>query len=393
MLHVPVARTAGRSSGGVSRTSATVAPAPRGPGGTALLTREPAAAPGLTDLRRTVREICEDAGGPAAARRVQAAGDCFDAALWHLLCVRADLAAVGLPGSAGGRGGLAEVVAVCEELGRALLPVPFLSSTVLAGQVLARCGPRAAAALARVARGDRATLAVAGRDGAWDPAHVDVVADPQGVRLTGTVDFVLEGSAAELVVVAARSRSGVDLFLVDATAPGVETVAVEVDAVSRTQATLTFTGAPASRLTTRGTADAVLRPALEVVAVALAAEQLGGVQACLELAVEQVERLRRLGARSSAVAAAIDRCAETAVLVAAGREAVAEAVTDADDGGRAASVVRAWCAATYRTVTAEVVRLCGPGPAELAALYFRRARADAALLRACPDHGRQPLSA
>ena len=57
------------------------------------------------------------------------------------------LAGLGVPEEMGGAGGgLAELTVVAEELGRALLPVPFLSSTVLAGQILARCPDTAGAA-------------------------------------------------------------------------------------------------------------------------------------------------------------------------------------------------------------------------------------------------------
>ena len=91
----------------------------------------------LADLRAAVRDVCADADGPAAVRGLDLAGPGFDTRLWVVLAQQFGLAGLGLPEHVGGLGGLAEVAAVCEELGRALLPVPFLSSTVIAGQVLA----------------------------------------------------------------------------------------------------------------------------------------------------------------------------------------------------------------------------------------------------------------
>ena len=96
------------------------------------------------------------------------------------------LAALGLPERADGVGGLAEVTTVCEELGRSLLPVPFLTSTVLAGQVLAAAGAAADEALTRVAAGEVAALGVTGPAGVWDPAAVELRADPRPAPSTAS---------------------------------------------------------------------------------------------------------------------------------------------------------------------------------------------------------------
>ena len=74
-----------------------------------------------------------------------------------LAIVRKEL---GLPEDIGGLGGLAEVLAVAEELGATLAPVPFLTSTVLSGQILAASGDAAAPWLERIAAGEIAAAAV-----------------------------------------------------------------------------------------------------------------------------------------------------------------------------------------------------------------------------------------
>jgi alkylation response protein AidB-like acyl-CoA dehydrogenase len=355
----------------------------------------------LESLRATVREVCADAGGPAAVRRLGSGGATHDTALWDVLGVQVGLAALGLPERAGGVGGLPELVAVCEELGRALLPVPFLSSTVLAGQVLARAGEPAAAALERVAAGEVAALAVAGADGNWDPGQVELTAaqveltEAQGAggwTVDGVVAFVLDGAGAALLVVAARTGDGIDLFLVDAGAPEVDAVAVETLDLSRSQAMVTLTDAPATRLTTGGTADAVVRPALDVAAIALAAEQLGGAEACLELTVGYVKDRRQFGRPIGSFQAVKHVCADLLVLVETCRSAVVRAldVEDSPEGlTEAAAVAQAWCSEAYRTVTAETVQLHGGIGFTWehdAHLYFRRARADAALLGGAAHH-------
>ena len=345
----------------------------------------------LQDLRDAVREVCADAGGPATVRELAPDGPGFDPRLWDVLGRQMGLAALGLPESADGVGGLAEVTTVCEELGRALLPVPFLTSTVLAGQVLAAAGPAAAEALARVAAGEVAALGVTGPAGVWEPAAVDLRADPAAGTVDGVLPVVPLGAGAALYVVAARTDDGVDLFTVDAGA-GVDAVAVDSLDLSRPSAVVTFTDAPAARLTTGGSADAVVPAALDVAAVALAAEQLGGAEACLELTVGYLKERRQFGRAIGSFQAVKHACADLLVLVESCRSAVVRA---RDAGGspqalaEAASVAQAWCSEAYRSVTAETVQLHGGIGFTWehdAHLYFRRARADAVLLGGAAHH-------
>lgn len=175
----------------------------------------------LDDLRETVRSVCADAGGTAAVRRMSEHFPGVDAELWDTLGRQVGLAALGLPEPAGGIGGLAEIAVICEELGRTLAPVPLLSSTVLAGQVLAGCGT-ADRALAELAEGTVHALAVAAPDGAWRSEAVPVAVSWQGSvpLLDGTAPFVLDGADAETLVVAAAGADGVNLYLVDPREPG-----------------------------------------------------------------------------------------------------------------------------------------------------------------------------
>ena len=342
----------------------------------------------LASLRATVRGVCASAGGPGAVRRLAEDGPGIDQRAWDVLARQVGLAGLGLPEDAGGLGGLAEVAAVAEELGRALLPVPFLSSTVLCGQVLAAAG--ASAALARVAEGEVATLVALTRDAVWDPADLAVTAAPAGDGWTvdGTPAPVLEGAAAALLVVAATTAEGPDLFLVDAAAADV--VRVPTLDLSRAQARVTLTDAPAVRLTVRGSADAVVRPALDVAAVALAAEQLGGASACLELTVAYVKERTQFGRPVGSFQAVKHTCADLLVLVETARSAVVRAVAaEHGDLNEAASVAQAWCSDAFRTVSAETVQLHGGIGFTWehdAHLYFRRARADAVLLGSADYH-------
>jgi len=353
----------------------------------------------LEDLRETVRTVCADAGGTAAVRRLSEEAPGIDAGLWDTLGRQVGLAALGLPGSAGGVGGLAGIAAVCEELGRALAPVPLLSSTVLAGQVLAGCGT-ADKALGELAEGVVHALAVVAPDGTWRADAVPVAVSWQGSvpLLDGTAPFVLDGADAETLVVAATGADGVDLFLADPREPGVTVRRVPTLDLSRGQAIVTFDGARARPLTAGGEGADVVSRALDVALVALAAEQLGGAQAALDMTVAHVRDRTQFGRAIGGFQAVKHACADMLLQVEAARSAVVRAVR-ADGPPRAlaeaAAVAQAWCGEAFVSVAAECVQLHGGMGFTWehdAHLYFRRAQSDAVLLGDAAHH-RERLAA
>ncbi|WDV56188.1 acyl-CoA/acyl-ACP dehydrogenase [Streptomyces coeruleorubidus] len=355
--------------------------------GTALSNTE------LADLRETVRSVCADAGGTAAVRRMSEEAPGVDAELWDTLGRQVGLAALGLPESAGGIGGLAEIAAVCEELGRTLVPVPLLSSTVLAGQVLAGCGT-ADKALAELAEGTVHALAVAAPDGRWRPDAVPVAVSWQGgvPLLDGTAPFVLDGADADALVVAAAGTDGVDLFLADPREPGVTVRRVPTLDLSRGQAVVTFSGARAGALTAGGEGADIVSRALDVALIALAAEQLGGAQAALDMTVAHVRDRTQFGRAIGGFQAVKHACADMLLQVEAARSAVVRAVlADGSPGAlaEAAAVAQAWCGEAFVSVAAECVQFHGGMGFTWehdAHLYFRRAQSDAVLLGGAAHH-------
>ncbi|MGP4043125.1 acyl-CoA dehydrogenase family protein [Streptomyces sp. 2A115] len=347
----------------------------------------------LDDLRETVRTVCADVGGTAAVRRLSEQSPGIDAKLWDTLGRQVGLAALGLPEAAGGIGGLAEIAMVCEELGRTLTPVPLLSSTVLAGQVLAGCGT-ADEALAELAEGKVHALAVAAPDGAWRPDAVPVAVTWRGgvPLLDGTAPFVLDGADAEGLVVAAAGADGLDLFLIDPREPGVTVRRVPTLDLSRGQAVVSFSGARARPLTAGGEGTDVVTRALDVALVALAAEQLGGAQAALDLTVAHVRERTQFGRAIGGFQAVKHTCADMLLQVEAARSAVVRAVRAADSPGaaaEAAAVAQAWCGEAFVFVAAECVQLHGGMGFTWehdAHLYFRRAQSDAVLLGGAAHH-------
>ncbi|CAM5294157.1 acyl-CoA dehydrogenase family protein [Streptomyces canus] len=347
----------------------------------------------LEDLRATVRSVCADAGGLAAVRRLDEHAPGIDAGLWDTLGRQVGLAALGLPDAVGGIGGLAEIAVVCEELGRTTAAVPLLSSTVLAGQVLAGCGT-AEAPLAEVAAGTVHALAMAAPDGVWRPDAVPVGVTWQGgtPTLDGIAPFVLDGADAEALVVAAAGPDGVDLFLADPRGPGVTVRRVPTLDLSRGQAVVTFTAAPVRALTAGGEGTEVVTRALDVAFVALAAEQLGGAQAALDMTVAHVRDRTQFGRAIGSFQAIKHTCADMLLQVESARSAVVRAVRAAgspDALAEAAAVAQSWCGEAFTYVAAECVQLHGGMGFTWehdAHLYFRRAQSDAVLLGGAAHH-------
>jgi alkylation response protein AidB-like acyl-CoA dehydrogenase len=342
----------------------------------------------LAALREAVRDLIAGSGGIAAARRRLDAEPGYDEQAWRLLGSDMGLAGLGIAEDLGGAGGgLAELTTVAEELGRSLLPVPFFSSTVLAGQILARCPDNAGDLLARLSAGrELAAFVGTDADGCWRLERLPVEAEEATGRLRGTGEFVLDGADATHLVVAARTPSGCDLFLVPGDSEGVQRRALQTLDPTRGQASVSFDGAVGTPLTTGGAGAEAVEAALNVALVVLAAEQVGGAAACLDMAVEYAKIRHQFSRPIGSFQAIKHKLADLLLLVEMGRSAIDRALLVEQDPARlaeAAAVAKIWCSDAFTTVTTENVHIHGGIGFTWehdAHLYFRRARADEELL-------------
>lgn len=224
-------------------------------------------------LRSTVRKLLADHNH---VRSVVDGDESYDRALWRHL---AELGLTGLvvPEEHGGAGaGHVERCVVLEELGRALAPVPFLASAVLAVDALMALGDTGL--LPALASGERiGAVAVSGVDGSWGPAPVAATERDGGWVLEGTAPFVISGDAADVFVVYTESGWFV--------AEDAQRTPLTTLDPTRGQAKLGFSATPARRLDTADPA-AVLEKVRDLASVALAAEQVGGIAKVLETTVE-----------------------------------------------------------------------------------------------------------
>ena len=278
------------------------------------------------ELRRTVRDFLQAVSPESEVRRLMETPDGHDRAVWTRLCTELGLAGLAVPGEYGGSGcGLVEVGVVMEELGRSLACVPYLSSAVLATTALLLAGDETLCKEllpAMVAGELLATVAVAELSGHWvaEELQTAAVRTPAGWQLTGEKLFVLDGCTADVVLVLARDESG-GLSLFSVAGSALQRTPMTTLDPTRKHARLVLDAVPARLVGELGDGAALLQELRDHVLVALAAEQVGGAERCLEMTVEHARTRVLFGRPIGSFQAVKHRCADVLVGVSGARSA------------------------------------------------------------------------
>ena len=347
------------------------------------------------ELRSAARGFLADHSTSEQVRRAMESELGYDPEVWKRIASELGWPAVAIPEAYGGLGlGAVELTALMEEMGRVLLCAPFFSSVCLAGNALLSAGSEEQKRefLPAIAEGRTlATVAWTGPSGAPGAAGIAATVRRQGDEfvLRGAWRFVLDGLGADLLVVAARregseGEQGVSLFAIPSDTLGVERRALPTMDPTRRLAELTLRDVrvPASAL--MGEEGAGWRPlgrALDGAAVALAAEQVGGAQTCLDLSVAYAKERVQFGRPIGSFQAIKHKCADMMVALESARSAsyyaACVAADDAENLPVAASLAQAACSDAYFRCAAESIQIHGGVGFSLeydVHLYFKRAR-------------------
>jgi alkylation response protein AidB-like acyl-CoA dehydrogenase len=186
-------------------------------------------------LRDSARGLISDKAPVSHLRQLRDSKDAdgFSRDLWKAF-VEMGFSGLLVPENFGGSGlGCVEAGVVMEEIGRTLMPSPFLSTAVLAASALSRGGSAAQQAeyLPKIADGSLLAALAVDEGAKHRPlmTKMQAVRSGNGFRLTGDKAFVVDGHTAGLLIVAARTagaageREGLTLFLVDPRTKGIET--------------------------------------------------------------------------------------------------------------------------------------------------------------------------
>jgi alkylation response protein AidB-like acyl-CoA dehydrogenase len=354
------------------------------------------------ELRKSVRRFLEDKSDSPEVRRLMETTEGYDSDVWKQMGQQLGLQGLAIPEEYGGSGyTFVELVVVLEEMGRSLLCAPYFSTVALATNAILASGDDSAKKelLPGIASGETiATLAFTEESGRWDEDGIQMEATKSGdgYTLSGTKMFVIDGHVANLLIVAARAGAagggksdgaGVSLFAVDGDASGITKTSLQTMDQTRKQAKVEFANTPARLIGAEGGAGAALSKTLDLAAVALAAEQVGGAQKCLEMAVEYAKVRVQFGRPIGSFQAIKHKCADMLLEVESAKSAAYyagwAAAEDSDELPVVASLAKAYCSDAYFHAAAENIQIHGGIGFTWehdAHLYFKRAKSSELLL-------------
>jgi alkylation response protein AidB-like acyl-CoA dehydrogenase len=319
-------------------------------------------------LKSSAREFLQQECPTTLVRAMEGDARGYTPELWKKI---ADLGWLGIaiPERYGGQGlKFFDLTLLLEEMGRALLPGPFFSSTVLGAMSILEAGSEAQKAqhLPRIAGGDLiATLALTEPSATYEPSgvHATAAASRGGYVLNGVKLFVPDAQVADLLIVVARTKAasnpaeGITLFLVDVKAPGVAiTPLVTIASDKQAEVALSNVQVPASAVL--GKADQgwpTVARVVEMAAVGKCAEMLGGADRVLDMTVNYVKERVQFGRPIGSFQAVQHHCANMATDVEGCRYVTYQAAWRVSEGQPAAqevAIAKAWVSDAYRRVCA-----------------------------------------
>jgi len=341
------------------------------------------------ELRESVRRFLADRAPLPRVRELMETTDGIDEKVWLQAGTQLGLQGIAIGAEYGGAGfSFAEQAIVLTELGAALFTGPYLASAVLAATALAASSDEQARRdlLPSIATGDAiATLAFTEDNGSWEPDAIGLTAAVRdgGWVLDGHKSFVLDGHVADVILVVGRTGDGLSMFAVDAGADGLRRTALPTLDQTRKLARCEFTAVGGRLIGAPGEACAVLSRTLDIGAIALAAEQLGGAQRALDMAVEYAKTRHQFGRPIGSFQAIKHRCADLLLEVESLRSAVdyaaAAVAEDSTEIPVLACLAKAYASDVYFHVAAENIQIHGGIGFTWehdAHLYFKRAKSS-----------------
>ncbi len=318
----------------------------------------------------------------------------FDAAAWTEMA-EMGWAGVIIPEEFGGSDfGYLSMGLILEELGRTLTASPLLASGLGAASALVLGGTSAQKSewLPKIAEGT-AIGALAVDEGAHHaPEKVALAATKSGAgySLSGTKTFVLEGLAANVLIVSARTsgkpgdKDGITLFVVPADAKGISRKRLAL-ADSRGGANITFDKVEVGADAVLGEADKgypVLEKVLDRARAGISAEMLGAAVQAFETTLDYLKVRVQFGQVIGSFQALQHRAAKMFTDLELARSAVEAALTaidnDSPDVPELVSLAKAKMGDVFHVVSNEMVQMhggIGMTDAHDAGFYLKRARA------------------
>ena len=313
-------------------------------------------------FKRSARELFTQELPPAVVREMIEKGEPYSEQLWKKL-VEQGWTGLIFSEEDGGMGlGVVDLAVACEEMGRALIPGPFISTVPLAGSLFAAgTAEQKAKWLQSICDGkSKATVALLEEGTRWDADGVGMKAsDAEGtLTLTGRKLFVSDASVSDLILTPARAGSDLVIAVVPRSAKGLSIKPLPSMDASRNLYEVVYEGVKVESgdVLLRGApAVRALEHALDVATVALSAEMVGGMQWLLDATVEYAKTRKQFGQPIGKFQAIQHHCANMLLLTESGRSAAYYAAWCLDSMPEAAptavSVAKTYISDGYREVS------------------------------------------
>ena len=329
-----------------------------------------------------VREMMDDEKG-------------YSPELWKKM---AELGFLGLviPEEYGGTGGnFIDLMVLMQEMGRAVLPSPFISTVLLAGIPLLTAGTEEQKKefLPKIAAGDvilALALSEPNGDLGADAIEIEAVAEGNDYIINGTKLFVLDAAAADHILCATRTKrtkdpeEGITLFLIDASADGVQITSLKTMDETRKQCEVLFKNVKVPAKSMVGELHQgwpILKKTLNQATAMLCGEMVGGLDTVMEMTLDYAKQRIQFGVPIGSFQAIKHKFADMLIQVEYARSLTYYAAWTVDqdipDSPVAVSTAKSWCGDAYKQVTNEGVQIHGgigfTWDHDMH-LYFKRAR-------------------
>jgi alkylation response protein AidB-like acyl-CoA dehydrogenase len=328
-------------------------------------------------LRDTARKFLDAACTTKFVRECMATPETVTPEFWAQIAEQGWLG-INLPEEDGGSGlGLVDLVVLMEEMGRAVMPGPYLATALLGGAAIREAGSPAQRReyLTQIAEGRlKATLAAIEPNARWDASGIMMNAQPArgGFSLSGAKLFVPDAHLADILVVAARTRDGstmedgVSLFIVPKDTTGLGVTSMPSIDETRKLCEVQFDNVVVPQAALLGELHQcwlALARVYDAAAVALAAEMCGGAQRILEMTVEYAKLREAFGKPIGSYQGVKHKCADMLVEVENAKSLVYYAAWAIDeqqaDAPLAVSMAKAYASDASRKVSNAGIQLHG----------------------------------
>ncbi len=340
-----------------------------------------------TLLRDMVRSMVEDHSTMAVVRSMEHDETGIPAQLWQQM-KETGLLGIMLPQEYGGIGlNLQDCAHIYEELGRGLAPGPHFVSSVVSVSAITKGGSeeQKSELLPLIGSGD---LIIAPAwlepDNGFGPEGVQVraIANGDGFTLNGVKRHVFYASAAQKLLVLARTgdaADAIDLFLVDVGADGVS-LEQQHSMAYDTQYKVTFNSVAIAATDCLSGGWAVWREVLQEACILQAAYAVGGAHRALEMTVKYANEREQFDKPIGAFQSLAHYMADAKVEIDGAQVLVWEAAwAHSEDKSveRLAPMAKLFCCNVFRDATAKCIQIHGGYGFTMEydiQLFFRRAK-------------------